>query len=181
MVKLTEERLKDIKNAAASLLTDNEIQTSLRLTDEEFESNYDLIEQTRINVKQSLNAKKIISAGNSGDVNSVIIPRSRKRNGGARRGAGRPKGASSKITATKLQEAIRKHTGEDFEELLAEGYNESIENNDIQTRLVYERLFLSKLMTDVVAENEITTPSGLRFRIIQDTDVQSRKDEPTDE
>ena len=71
--------------------------------------------------------------------------------GGARAGAGRPKGSSALITAATLIRAIEDHGGRPFEELLAEGYIDSIDQNNRKLRIEYERLFLGKVLSDRVA------------------------------
>lgn len=71
--------------------------------------------------------------------------------GGARAGAGRPKGSTALITAATLIKAIEDRGARPFEELLAEGYIDSIEQNNRKLRIEYERLFLGKVLSDRVA------------------------------
>jgi len=71
--------------------------------------------------------------------------------GGARAGAGRPKGSTALITAATLIRAIEDRGARPFEELLAEGYIDSIEQNNRKLRIEYERLFLGKVLSDRVA------------------------------
>jgi hypothetical protein len=71
--------------------------------------------------------------------------------GGARAGAGRPKGSSALITAATLIRAIEDRGARPFEELLAEGYIDSIEQNNRKLRIEYERLFLGKVLSDRVS------------------------------
>ena len=68
--------------------------------------------------------------------------------GGARPGAGRPKGSTALITAATLIRAIEDQGQRPFEELLAEGYIDSIEQNNRKLRIEYERMFLGKLVAD---------------------------------
>ena len=67
--------------------------------------------------------------------------------GGARPGAGRPKGATDKITAKTLLDACLTVNGQPFEQTLVEGYRDSIINQDRKTRTVYEKMILDKVST----------------------------------
>ena len=71
--------------------------------------------------------------------------------GGARQGAGRPKGSTALITAATLIRAIEDQGQRPFEELLAEGYIDSIEQNNRKLRIEYERMFLGKVLSDRVS------------------------------
>ena len=71
--------------------------------------------------------------------------------GGARIGAGRPKGSTALITAATLVSAIEQKNNKPFEELLAEGYCNAILDGDKKTRLEYERMFLGKVVSDRVS------------------------------
>ena len=71
--------------------------------------------------------------------------------GGARPGAGRPKGSTALITARTLVEAIEQESGKPFEVMLAEGYVDAVHNNDSKTRLEYERMILGKVVSDRTA------------------------------
>ena len=68
--------------------------------------------------------------------------------GGARAGAGRPKGSTNKITGMSLIEAIQQASGRPFDELIAEGYQDAIINGDNKLRLEYERMILGKVVSD---------------------------------
>jgi hypothetical protein len=70
--------------------------------------------------------------------------------GGARAGAGRPKGSSNLITAATLIQAIESKNNKPFEELLAEGYYNTILERNNKMRLEYERMFLGKVVSDKV-------------------------------
>lgn len=71
--------------------------------------------------------------------------------GGARPGAGRPKGSTALVTARTLVEAIEQQSGKPFEQMLAEGYQHAVLNGDSRTRLEYERMILGKVVSDRVA------------------------------
>ena len=71
--------------------------------------------------------------------------------GGARPNAGRPKGGTNKITGATILESIEKYSGEKFEDLLAQGYLDSIREDDKMLRLRYEQMFLGKVVADKVS------------------------------
>lgn len=71
--------------------------------------------------------------------------------GGARPGAGRPKGSTALLTARTLVEAIEQESGRPFEQMLAQGYVEAVDRQDVRTRLEYERMILGKVVSDRTA------------------------------
>lgn len=75
--------------------------------------------------------------------------------GGARPGAGRPKGSSDKLTARHLLETCDKIIGKPFEVSLLEGYRDAIFNGDTKNRTVYEKMILDKVSTTLI-EAEVT-------------------------
>ena len=76
--------------------------------------------------------------------------------GGARPGAGRPKGAREHISIKQLLETLEsKAGGRDYEELLVEDFLEARMNNDTQTTLKYHHLILNKVMSNM-SKIEIT-------------------------
>ena len=79
-----------------------------------------------------------------------------KVNGGRRPGAGRPKGSTSKLTAEKVLDSIKKTCGKPFEELLAEGYQLTIIACDMPARQKYEQMILNKVIADK-QELDVTT------------------------
>lgn len=171
---LTEDQLTELERAATSLLTDNEILMTLEITQEALERHYNVVEKARIKLKQKLNARAITEAAKTGEVKEIIenIPRNkdqlskyRPSRGGARAGAGRKPGSGNKLTGAAILQAIEVKAGETFEDLLAEGYLTSIQNNDKATRLQYEKLFLSKVVADR-ADVDITSAGkaiGVQF------------------
>lgn len=68
--------------------------------------------------------------------------------GGRKPGSGRPKGSTSKLSATKLLDQIQQTCGKPFEELLAEGYMLTILAADMPARQNYEKMILSKVVAD---------------------------------
>lgn len=74
---MKEENIKQlqsqIESAAASLLEDDEICSSLNITAKQLLEHYDIVESARLRVKQRLNAKRILNANNTGDKVDEII------------------------------------------------------------------------------------------------------------
>ena len=68
--------------------------------------------------------------------------------GGARAGAGRPKGSSNKITAQDLLDAAHKVNGKPFVINLMEGYQASIDERNNKVRVMYEKMILDKVIAD---------------------------------
>lgn len=81
----------------------------------------------------------------------------KKKIGGAREGAGRPKGGTNKISAKELLETAEKVIGKPFIQSLLEGYQDTITENDRRTRVVYEKMIIDKIISDK-QEVEITNP-----------------------
>lgn len=75
--------------------------------------------------------------------------------GGARPGAGRPKGSSDKLTARLLLETCERVIGKPFEVSLIEGYRQAIDLDDRRNRAVYEKMILDKVSTTLI-EAEVT-------------------------
>ena len=75
--------------------------------------------------------------------------------GGAREGAGRPRGTTNRVTAKELLEAAQLITGQPFVVSLMEGYRDSLVMEDNRTRLTYEKMILDKVATTLV-EAEVT-------------------------
>jgi len=71
--------------------------------------------------------------------------------GGVRPGAGRPKGSTNLITAATLLKAIEDRSGKPFEEHLADGYTNTILNDDKKMRIEYERMILGKVVAEKMA------------------------------
>ena len=78
--------------------------------------------------------------------------------GGARLGAGRPKGSSDKITARYLLEKAESVIGKEFVVSLLEGYQDTIINGDSRNRVVYEKMILDKVSSTLM-ETEVTDPT----------------------
>ena len=78
--------------------------------------------------------------------------------GGARQGAGRPRGSSDKITAKYLLEKAESVIGKEFVVSLLEGYQDTILAGDSRTRVVYEKMILDKVSSTLM-ETEVTDPT----------------------
>lgn len=71
-----------------------------------------------------------------------------KKRGGAREGAGRPKGSGNKITAQDLIDTANQVIGKPFVVSLFEGYKDSIMSNDKKVRVMYEKMIIDKVVAD---------------------------------
>jgi len=70
--------------------------------------------------------------------------------GGARPGAGRPKGLLTRISAGDILEEIEQVVGLPFATQLALCYQQAIHGDDERLKLEYNRLILSKVVADKV-------------------------------
>jgi hypothetical protein len=59
---------------------------------------------------------------------------------------------------------VYNETGEQLEDLIARGYAESIENNDRNTRLQYEKMFLGKVVGDRINVEHSDDQQQLEFK-----------------
>jgi hypothetical protein len=71
---------------------------------------------------------------------------SKPQHGGARPGAGRPKGSGSKLTIDKLLTSIDTKLGQPLEDQIADNYVRSL--TDPKLAHSYEQMFLNKVMAD---------------------------------
>jgi len=78
-----------------------------------------------------------------------------KKHGGARAGAGRPKGTSNRLTAKEILDTAENMLGKPFVVALMEGYIDTINSGDTRNRVVYEKMILDKTATTII-EAEIT-------------------------
>ena len=78
-----------------------------------------------------------------------------KGHGGARPGAGRPKGSSNRLTAKEILDTADNMLGKPFVVSLLEGYIDSINTGDTKNRVTYEKIILDKTATTII-EAEIT-------------------------
>jgi hypothetical protein len=76
--------------------------------------------------------------------------------GGARKGAGRPKGSRDQVSIKGLLETLDRQTGgRDYEDLLVEDFLQSRNRGDTQLTLKYHNLILNKVMNSL-AKIEVT-------------------------
>ena len=155
---------QELERAATSLLTDDEIVKSLGITQTQLKKNYAVVERARLRLKQKLNAKRINDAAQGPGADALVqsIPKSRA--GGRRPGAGRPVGSTNKISVQSILESVYNQTGEHLEDLIAQGYADSIEHNDRNTRLQYEKMFLGKVVGDRVNVEHSDNQDQLEFK-----------------
>ena len=78
-------------------------------------------------------------------------------NGGARPGAGRPKGSTNKISAQELIQTAEEVIGKPFIQSLLEGYKDTIDSGDRKTRVMYEKMIVDKIIGDKT-EVEVINP-----------------------
>ena len=70
-----------------------------------------------------------------------------KTHGGARPGAGRPRGSTDKITARHILETAEKIIGKPLIESVLEGYRDTILDGDRKHRTIYEKMLVDKVAT----------------------------------
>ena len=92
-------------------------------------------------------------------VSEKVIKPARGKNGGARPGAGRPRGSGNKLTIDKLLQSIDNKLGQPLEDQIAENYVRA--QSDPKLAHSYEQLFLNKVMADR-QQIEIDEPSWLK-------------------
>ena len=80
--------------------------------------------------------------------------------GGARPGAGRPKGSTSKVTLEDLVGHIEHHVGRSFAEQVAISYAAAINRADHAGVRDYEKILLAKMVSDKT-EVEVTESADL--------------------
>ena len=68
--------------------------------------------------------------------------------GGARPGAGRPKGSGNKVTVQDLIDQAQQTIGKPFVQSLIEGYHDTILNGDRKIRVMYEKMIMDKVLAD---------------------------------
>ena len=78
-----------------------------------------------------------------------------KKHGGARNGAGRPKGGTNRLTAREILDTAESMLGKPFVVSLLEGYIDTIHSGDTRNRVTYEKIILDKTATTII-EAEIT-------------------------
>jgi hypothetical protein len=77
------------------------------------------------------------------------IPSKKGKNGGVRPGAGRPKGSTNKISGKQMLDEAHRVVGKPFITSLMEGYRDTILEGDRKHRVVYERLIVDKVASNL--------------------------------
>lgn len=81
--------------------------------------------------------------------------------GGAKPGAGRPKGSTEQITISGLLNTLKeKSGGKNYEELLVDDFLKARVNNDSQLTVKYHNLILNKVMNSL-AKVEVTDSNDI--------------------
>jgi hypothetical protein len=91
---------------------------------------------------------------------------SEKRHGGARAGAGRPRGTTDKLTARLLLETCQQVIGKPFEVSLLEGYRDAIRADDRRNRAVYEKMLLDKVSSTLIEAEVTETEDGVAAKAL---------------
>jgi hypothetical protein len=80
--------------------------------------------------------------------------------GGARPGAGRPKGSTDKVTARYILETAERIIGKPLIESVMEGYRDTILDGDRKHRTIYEKMLVDKVATTLF-DVEVTEDQDL--------------------
>lgn len=80
--------------------------------------------------------------------------------GGARPGAGRPKGSTDKITAKHILDTAERIIGKPLIESVMEGYRDTILDGDRRHRTIYEKMLVDKVATTLF-DVEVTEDEDL--------------------
>ena len=80
--------------------------------------------------------------------------------GGARPGAGRPKGSTDKITAKHILDTAERIIGKPLIESVMEGYRDTILDGDRRHRTIYEKMLVDKVATTLF-DVEVTEDADL--------------------
>jgi hypothetical protein len=89
-----------------------------------------------------------------------------KQHGGARPGAGRPRGSTDKLTARLLLETCQQVIGKPFEVSLLEGYRDAIVADDRRNRAVYEKMLLDKVSSTLIEAEVTETEDGVAAKAL---------------
>lgn len=84
--------------------------------------------------------------------------------GGARTGAGRPKGQTNKLTAKEILETAENMLGKPFVVSLMEGYMQAIQDGDTKNRVTYEKIILDKTATTIIEAEIIDSDAALEAK-----------------
>jgi hypothetical protein len=103
---------------------------------------------------------------NISEVVEVVTDLAKPKMGGARPGAGRPKGSLNKISGGDILDSLENVLGIPYAEQLALNYRDALYSGDVNLKEKYDRLILSKVVADKV---DITSNGETMREIIQIT------------
>jgi hypothetical protein len=83
------------------------------------------------------------------------------KNGGARPGAGRPRGSTNKITMDNLLQSLDQHLGRSYAEQIAINYTRAIDRADWSGVRDYDRVLLGKVVADKLEVETHTTEDAV--------------------
>ena len=90
-----------------------------------------------------------------------------KKWGGAREGAGRPKGSTNRVSAKEILETAELILGKPLIVSILEGYQDTITDGDRRHRVVYEKMLVDKVATQLmdieVTDTEATIEAKRRI------------------
>lgn len=84
--------------------------------------------------------------------------------GGARPGAGRPKGGTNRLTAKEILETAENMLGKPFVVSLMEGYIQTINEGDTRNRVTYEKIILDKTATTIIEAEIIDSKDAIEAK-----------------
>ena len=86
------------------------------------------------------------------------------KNGGARPGAGRPKGSTNKIKIEELMATIEVIAGRPYGDLLAQNYVDAINRHDWNGVRDYDKAFMNKMIADKQEVEVINTEDQIQAK-----------------
>jgi hypothetical protein len=91
----------------------------------------------------------------------TIKTEKKKGPGGARPGAGRPKGGTNRLTAKEILETAENMLGKPFVVSLMQGYIDTINTGDTRNRVTYEKIILDKTATTIIEAEIIDSTDAI--------------------
>lgn len=186
-MKQNEVLLEQIKQAATSMLSDEEICIQLNITQNILQQHYQIVEQARVSLKQKLNAKRISTAAQDGrNIDKLVdqlAKETKKANtwGGRRiNQTGRPKGSTNKVNAKDLVADFEQQAGMSFEQMVNQRILQAIAagDDDRADKLILGmgRYYISPKVSpvDVTTNGQMLnqTPPNIVVNIPKDDDDQ---------
>jgi len=86
------------------------------------------------------------------------------KNGGARPGAGRPKGSTNKVTMDSILQNLDQHLGRSYAEQIAINYSTAISRSDWSGVRDYDRVLLGKVVADKLEVESTTSDDAVQQR-----------------